>query len=83
MHRNPERRLRDRYGEVIDLDAVKLLDGNLNRVQFFVAHGHLSVESFLEDLILKSAKAEVGFRQEITGSCCRIQTYDGRESFTE
>ena len=81
--RDPERGLRDRHGEVIDLDAVKLLDRDLNRVQFFIAKSHLSVESFLEDLILESAKAEIGFGQEITGACCRIQAYDGRELMLE
>ena len=58
--RDPQGGLGDRRGEVIDLNAVKLADGDFDGVRDR-AEGDLAVLQKGEGLILQPAQTEIGF----------------------
>lgn len=60
------------HSNVIDLDAVELADGDLNRVVIHIAERDLTAGEFAKDLIFQAAQGKIGFRKEIPGSCSRI-----------
>lgn len=63
---DPERRLGNGGGEVVDLDAVELVDGDLNRVQH--PHDDLVFEEQGEDFVFQAAEGKVAFREEVAGT---------------
>ena len=68
---NPECSLGDRTGEIVDFDAVELVDRNFDWISQTANHS-IFVKN-LDGLVLQSAEAGIGFRQEITRPTSRIQ----------
>lgn len=58
---NPEGSLCDCHGKIIDLNAVKLRDGYLDRVKCLTKY-HLPAGEIAYRLVLQTTKAEVRFR---------------------
>ena len=66
--RDPQRSLRYRHGEVIDLNAVELLDGYPDQATVLMCEGHLPCGLFIDDPVLQAAKTEITFRKKISAS---------------
>ena len=67
---NPKRCLCDGHGEVVDLNAVELIDVDLDGGDF--AERLLTAVNEPEDVVFQLAKAEIGFGEEVTGTAGRI-----------
>ena len=60
---DPEGSFGNGGGEVVDLDAVKLMNGDLDGVEH--AHNDLVFEEQGEDFVFQAAEGEVAFREEV------------------
>ena len=60
--------------EIVDLNAVELAYTHLDRVDH-IPQRDLSTGHLLDRFILQFSKTGVGFREEIPGTCCRIQKH--------
>ena len=63
---DPEGSFGDGGGEVVDLDAVELVNGDLDGVEH--AHDDLVFEEQGEDFVFQAAEGEVAFREEVAGA---------------
>ena len=54
-------------GKVIDFDAIELVDAHFYGVHE-LAHHHLVVIAFADDLVLQTAQRQVGFCQEVAAA---------------
>ena len=63
---NPKRSLSDGYGEIVDFDAVELIDVDLDRGDF--AERLLTAVNEPEDVVFQLAEAEIGFGEKVTGT---------------
>ena len=70
---DPECRRGHRHGEVVDLDAVELVDAHLDGVHFLEAEERLAVMTLANNLILQPPQTEVGFRQEVAGTAGGVE----------
>lgn len=68
---DPEGGFGDGGGEIVDLDAVELVDGDLDGVQH--PHDDLVLEEQGEDFVFQAAEGEVAFREEVTGTAGGVQ----------
>ena len=62
---DPEGSFGNGGGEVVDLDTVELMNGDLNGVEH--AHDDLVFEEQGEDFVFQAAQGEVAFREEVAG----------------
>ena len=69
---DPEGRAGDGYGEVVDFDAVELLDGDADGV-FDDAEEALALEAGGDGPVFEAAEGEVGFGQEVARAARRAQ----------
>ena len=69
---NPQRGFRHRHGKIIDLHAVKLTYGHLDRIGQ-IAHGYLRAGKLSQNIIFRAAQGNVTLRQKIAAAAGRIQ----------
>ena len=75
IFRNPQRSLGNGGGKVIDFDAIKLTDGDLDGVQFDEAEGNLTALQQRQRFVFQPAQGEVGFRQKVTAAARRVEEF--------
>ena len=75
--RNPKGRLCHSHSEVVDFNAVKLADGDLNRVAH-VQHD-LSLMEQGNCFIFQPPEGDVSFRQKVPGAAGRVQEFQPRQ----
>ena len=75
---NPECRPRDRHGEIIDLDAVELCNGYLDRV-VERTENNLPAVQLAQHLVLKTAQRDVGLGEEVPTARRRVEIPPRRE----
>ena len=71
---NPKGGLRDGNREVVNLYAVKVLNGNFDRVVEF-AELNLTAENFSEQIVFEATQAQITFRQKITAAAGRVKDF--------
>ena len=79
---NPERGRGDGDGEVVDFDAVELLNRDLNRV-LELAHHHLAVVALADDFVFQSPQRQISLREEIAASAGRVEERERRQTVLE
>ena len=67
----------DGYGEVVYLDAVELVDADLDRRQSLPCELRLPVRAMTNDFVLKPSQREVCFREEVAGAAGRVEERKG------
>ena len=77
---DPKGGLGDGHGEVVDFDAVELLDGDANGV-VDDAEDALSLEAGGEGPVFEAAEGEVGFGEEVAGAAGGVKDAQGGEFF--
>ena len=74
---DPQGRLGHRDGEIVDLDAVELADGDLNGVDK-VTQDDLVAEA-AQHLVFQLAQGDVGLGQEVARTAGRVQKFQPRQ----
>ena len=69
---DPDGGFRDGDGEVVDLDAVELLDIDLDRIIFLVREAQCDAavagDGLAQDVVLEAAQREIAFGQEVAAA---------------
>ena len=89
--RDPERRFRDRAGEVLDFDAVELADRHLDEspvvcaVEIEAEHARAAFchDRLAQDIIFEPPEGEVTFSQEIPAAAGRVKIFAAPELFLQ
>ena len=88
---NPERGFCDGTGEVVDFDAVELLDADFDEVAFAAlaevetehARAAACRQCLAQDVVFEAAQREIGFRQEIARAAGRVKVTSASERVLE
>ena len=66
-------------GEIVYLDAVELVDADLDGVGLLESEERLAVVADVDDLVLQAAQREVGLGEEVAAAASRVEESELRE----